>query len=347
MGGATRDAYGKTLVELGEENPDIVVLDADLSESTRTKKFAEKFPERFFNMGIAEAHMVSTAAGLASCGKIPFISSFAVFMMCKGFDQLRMCVAYPGLNVKVVASHGGISIGEDGPSQQSVEDLALACALAGFRVAAPADPWATRCLVRQAAEIRGPVYIRVGRPPAPILYSDKDKIEFGRATVHGLGRDVTVLTNGLLVAEALKASDLARQEGLDLGVVDVHTLKPLDVEKVEEAARASGALVVAEEHLLAGGLCSQVAMAAANSRPVPIEFVGLQDTYAESGKPMELLEKYGLTAASILRAAERAAQRKDAGRPRRLNRAPGDKRRLSPPNARPRRGRALRPAKQP
>ncbi|MFQ5692545.1 MAG: transketolase family protein [Nitrospinota bacterium] len=315
LGGATRDAYGETLVELAEENPDIVVLDADLSESTRTKKFGERFPDRFFNMGIAEANMVSAAAGLASCGKVPFISSFAVFLMCKGFDQLRMCVAYPGLNVKVVASHGGISIGEDGPSQQSVEDLALACSLAGFRVAVPADPWATRCLVRQAAESVGPVYIRVGRPPAPVLYSEKDKIEFGKAVIHRLGKDVNILTNGLLVAEALKASDKAREANLDVGVVDVHTLKPLDAEAVAEAARASGALVVAEEHLLTGGLCSRVAMAVAETHPVPVEFVGLRDTYAESGKPEELLDKYGLTAPSILAAAERAAKKKDAGHP--------------------------------
>ena len=315
MGEATRDAYGKTLVQLGEENPDIVVLDADLSESTRTKKFGEKYPDRFFNMGIAEANMISAAAGLASCGKIPFISSFAVFMMCKGFDQLRMSVAYPGLNVKVVASHGGISIGEDGPSQQSVEDLALASSLPGFRVAVPADPWATRCLVRQAAGIAGPVYIRLGRPPTPLIYSEKEKIEFGKAVIHNLGKDVNILTNGLLVAEALKASDLAREKNLDVGVVDVHTLKPLDVDAVTQAARTSGALVVAEEHLLVGGLSNQVAMAVARTCPVPIEFVGIEDTYTESGMPMELLEKYGLTAPYILQAAKRAARKRDAGHP--------------------------------
>ena len=314
VGGATRDAYGKALVELGEENPDIVVLDADLSESTRTNKFGEKFPDRFFNVGIAEANMVSMAAGLASCGKIPFISSFAVFLMCKGFDQLRMCVAYPGMNVKVIASHGGISIGEDGPSQQSVEDLALACSLPGFRVAVPADSWAARCLVRQAAELSGPVYLRMGRPPAPIIYSEKDKIEFGRAAVHHLGKDVNILTNGLLVAEALKASDLAGEENLDVGVVDVHTLKPLDVDTVIHAARMSGALVIAEEHLLVGGLSNQVSLAVAQSHPIPIEFVGLEDTYAESGKPAELLEKYGLTAPFLLRAVERVLQKKEAGR---------------------------------
>ncbi len=313
VGGATRDAYGKALVELGEENPDIVVLDADLSESTRTKKFSEKFPDRFFNVGIAEANMVSMAAGLASCGKIPFISSFAVFLMCKGFDQLRMCVSYPGMNVKVIASHGGISIGEDGPSQQSVEDLALACSLPGFRVAVPADARAARCLVRQAAELSGPVYLRMGRPRAPIIYSEKDKIEFGRAAVHHLGKDVNILTNGLLVAEALKASDLAGEENLDVGVVDVHTLKPLDVETVIQAARMSGALVVAEEHLLVGGLSNQVSLAVAQSHPVPIEFVGL-DTYAESGKPFELLEKYGLTAPFLLRAVEKVLRKKEAGR---------------------------------
>jgi transketolase len=179
----------------------------------------------------------------------------------------------------------------------------------------PADPWSAKCLVRQAAEFDGPVYIRVGRPPAPILYSEDDKIEFGKAVIHHLGKDVNILTNGLLVAEALKASDLARAENLDVGVVDVHTLKPLDVETVVEAAGASGALVVAEEHLLVGGLSNQVALAVGLHCPVPLEFVGIQDTYAESAKPMELLEKYGLTASSILHAAERAAQRKGADKP--------------------------------
>lgn len=311
MGGATRDAYGKVLLELGAQNPDIVVLDADLAESTRTKKFGEKFPERFFNVGIAEANMVSIAAGLASSGKIPFISSFAVFLLCKGFDQLRMCVAYPGLNVKVVASHGGISIGEDGPSQQSVEDLALACALPGFQVASPADPWSAECLVRQAAEIVGPVYIRVGRPPSPIIYPNEEKIQFGQAVIHHLGKDANILTNGLLVAESMKACDLAKEDNLDIGVVDVHTLKPLDVESITKAARAAGALVVAEEHLLVGGLSNGVSMAVAQNHPVPIEYVGLDDSYAESGKPRELLEKYGLTAPSILRAVERVIQKKD------------------------------------
>lgn len=310
LGGATRDAYGKVLQELGEQNSNIVVLDADLAESTRTKKFGEKFPDRFFNVGIAEANMVSIAAGLASAGKIPFISSFAVFLMGKGFDQLRMCVAYPGLNVKVVASHGGISIGEDGPSQQSVEDLALACSLPGFRVVVPADQSSAECLIRQAAEVVGPVYVRVGRPPSPIIYGNEEKIELGKSVTHHLGKDVNILTNGLLVAESIKASDLAREENLDVGVVDVHTLKPLDVESVTEAARAAGALVVAEEHLLVGGLSNLVSMAVAQNYPVPIEFVGLNDTYAESGTPAELLERYGFTTSSILRAVERVFQKK-------------------------------------
>ena len=309
LGGATRDAYGKVLQELGEQNSNIVVLDADLAESTRTKKFGERFPDRFFNVGIAEANMVSIAAGLASSGKIPFISSFAVFLMGKGFDQLRMCVAYPGLNVKVVASHGGISIGEDGPSQQSVEDLALACSLPGFRVVVPSDQWSAECLIRQAAEIVGPIYIRVGRPPSPIIYGNEEKIELGKSVVHRLGKDVNILKNGLLVAESIKASDLAKEENLDVGVVDVHTLKPLDVESVTEAARAAGA-VVAEEHLLVGGLSNVVSMAVAKNHPVPIEYVGLDDTYAESGKPAELLERYGFTTSSILSAVERVLQKK-------------------------------------
>ena len=310
LGPATRDAYGETLLELGKENPDIVVLDADLSESTRTKKFGETFPERFFNVGIAEANMVSVAAGLARTGKIPFISSFACFLLCKGYDQLRVGVAFPQSNVKIVASHGGISIGEDGPSQQSVEDIALACALPGMWAVVPADQEATSALVRKAVEHVGPVYVRVGRPKVPIVYPDGSSFELGKAFVHRLGKDATIVANGLLLVEAFKAEDILRQKGLDVGVIDMHTVKPVDEEAVAEAARASGALVTAEEHLLTGGLANQVVQAAARTHPVPIECVGIKDTYAESGTPEQLMEKYGLTASRVVRAVETVVQRK-------------------------------------
>lgn len=312
LGEATRDAYGKVLVELGAERPEIVVLDADLSSSTRTARFAAKYPDRFFNVGIAEANMVGIASGLASVGKLPFISSFAVFLMCKGFDQLRQSVAYPRLNVKVVASHGGISIGEDGPSQMSVEDVALACSLPGFVVCVPADEVATRQLVRQVADHPGPAYVRVGRPRAPLVYGADDVLTLGKASTLRDGRDATLIANGLQVAEALDAAEILAERGISVRVLDLHTVKPVDVEAVARAAQETGALVVAEEHLVTGGLGAMVAQAAAQTVPVPVEFVAIQDTYAESGTPRELLERYGLVAADMVRAVERVLARKGA-----------------------------------
>ncbi len=309
-GMATRDAYGKTLVELGKENPNIVVLDADLSKSTKSVLFAREFKDRFFNMGIAEANMVSTAAGLATCGKIPFASSFASFLMCKTFDQLRMSVANPHLNVKLVGSHGGISIGEDGASQMGVEDIALACSLPGFVVMVPADEIATRALVRLAAEHAGPVYIRTGRPKAPIVYQPGVRFEIGKANVLREGRDITVIANGLLVQEAMEAACQCGEKGIDVRVVDMHTVKPVDVDAIIQSARTTGAIVVAEEHLLSGGLGAAVAQVAAEHSPVPMGFIGLRDTYAESGLPTELFQKYGLTAGHIVAEIEKTVKRK-------------------------------------
>ena len=309
-GMATRDAYGKTLVELGKENPNIVVLDADLSKSTKSILFAREFKDRFFNMGIAEANMVSTAAGLATCGKIPFASSFASFLMCKTFDQLRMSVANPHLNVKLVGSHGGISIGEDGASQMGVEDIALACALPGFVVMVPADEIATRALVRLAAEHAGPVYIRTGRPKAPIVYQPGVRFEIGKANTLREGRDITVIANGLLVQEAMEAACLCSEKGIDVRVVDMHTVKPIDVDAIAQSARTTGAIVTAEEHLLSGGLGAAVAQVAAEHSPVPMGFIGLRDTYAESGLPAELFQKYGLTAGHIVAEIEKTIKRK-------------------------------------
>ncbi len=311
LGKATREAFGEALVELGKENPDIVVLDADLNNSTKTDLFARTFPERFFNVGIAESNLVGVAGGLASCGKVPFIASFACFMMGNAFDQLRMSVAFPRLNVKVVGSHGGISIGEDGPSQMSVEDVALACALPGFAVLVPADQEATVALVKAAAAHQGPVYIRVGRPKVPIVYRNGGEFTIGRANRLREGRDVALIANGLMVAAALEAAYLLHQEGIEALVLDLHTVKPLDEEAVILAAQ-TGAIVTAEEHLIWGGLGSAVARVVAARCPVPMEFVSLGDTYAESGKPEELLEKYGLTAEAIVRAAQQAIARKKA-----------------------------------
>lgn len=312
LGDATRDAYGKTLVELGKENPDIVVLDADLSKSTKTGLFAKQFPDRFFNVGIAEANMVSMAAGLASTGKIPFASSFAVFVICKAFDQLRMCVAYPGLNVKIVASHGGISIGEDGPSQQSIEDLALVNSLPGFVSIVPADAISTFALVRLAALHKGPVYIRTGRPKTSILYKEGEVFEIGRAKIHGEGKDVAIIANGLLVAEALKAACQLAKEGINATVLDMHTVKPLDQKNLIDVVGKTMCVVVAEEHLATGGLGTQVAHCLAEHCPVPVEFVAVMDRYAESATPDELLDKYGLRSSNIIQAVKKVIGRKRA-----------------------------------
>lgn len=310
LGPATRDAYGQTLIELGKENPNVVVLDADLSKSTKTAGFGEKYPERFFNMGIQEADMVGVAAGLAAAGKIPFVSSFACFLVCKSYDQLRMAVAFPELNVKIVTSHGGISVGEDGASQQSIEDIALMVTLPGFAVMVPSDGPQTKALVREAANHQGPVYIRTGRPKAPLIYPDNSKFEIGKGVRLREGKDVTLVANGLLVFEALQAAEKLKSEGIEAGVLDFHTVKPLDEKLLLEEVSRTNAVVVCEEHQIWGGLGSAVARFLAGEHPAVMEFVAIQDTYAESGTPDELLEKYGLTAPHVAEAAKRAVARK-------------------------------------
>ncbi len=310
LGAATRDAYGKALVELGKENPDVIVLDADLSKSTRTDVFGKAFPDRFMDIGIEEANLVGIASGLASCGKIPFISSFACFLMCKGYEQLRVGVAFSELNVKVVTSHGGISVGEDGASQQSVEDFALAGTLPGFTVICPADEFSGKALIKQAAYHKGPVYVRTGRSKAPLIYNEKSQFQIGKGIKLRDGKDVTLIGTGLLVFEALEAAELLKQNGIDAAVVDMHTLKPLDKELLLAEAKRTGAFVVAEEHLIWGGLGSVVSQFASQNHPLPVEFVGLNDTYAESGKPEELFEKYGLTSRAIAQAAQKAVSKK-------------------------------------
>ncbi|HEX3742618.1 MAG TPA: transketolase C-terminal domain-containing protein [Bryobacteraceae bacterium] len=310
LGAATREAFGRALVELGRENKDVVVCDADLSKSTMTAYFAKEFPERFISLGIAEANMCAVGAGLALAGKIPFVSSFSAFAMNKGFEQLRCCVAYPHVNLKVVGTHSGISIGEDGPSQMSIEEIGLACSLAGFVVMAPADEVSTKALVKAAAAHMGPVFIRTGRPKAPIVYSADHKFEIGKAVQVADGKDVTIIASGLLVAQALLAADTLEGEGISARVIDLHTAKPLDREAIAKAASETHAIVVAEEHLVDTGLGVRVAQVVAESRPCPMEFVGIQDTYAETGQPDELMEKYGLMARDIVAAVRKAVARK-------------------------------------
>jgi transketolase len=302
LGKSTREAFGLALAELGERDPDVVVLDGDVHNSTRTEHFARRFPERFFNVGIAESNLVSVASGLAASGKRPWLASFACFVMCNAFDQLRMSVAFPALDVKVVGSHAGISIGEDGPSQMGIEDVALACVLPNFTVVVPADEHSTRQAVFALAQERGPAYLRVGRPNVPIVYPENPPFRLGKANLLRDGQDATIIANGLMVAAALQAAEELAQQGVRARVLDVHTVKPIDHEAIVQAARQTGRIVVAEEHLKHGGLGSAVAQVVVEHCPVPMRFVALNDTYAESGSPEDLLRKYGLTAADIVRA---------------------------------------------
>jgi transketolase len=312
LGAATREAFGKALVDLGEKNPDVVALDADLSKSTYTALFGAKFPERFFECGIAESNMVGIAAGLASMGKIPFASSFSAFVVNKGFEQMRVTAAFPRTNVKIVGTHSGISIGEDGPSQMSVEDIALTCALAGFTVISPADEFAMASLVHRAAEHFGPMFIRAGRPKASVIYGPDQVFEIGKSIQLIDGKDVTLIAHGLLVAESIRAAQQLEAEGISVRVIDMHTIKPIDREAIAKAARETGAIVVSEEHLVDCGLGARVAQVVSETTPALMEFVGIQDTYAESGTPDELLDKYGLRAVNVVAAAKKVLARKRA-----------------------------------
>jgi transketolase len=304
-----RDAYGKTLVELGKENPDIVVLDADLSRSTMTYFFAREFPSRFFDCGIAEQNMASIAAGLAASGKIPFASTFAIFAPGRCFDQIRMSIAQPGRNVKLVATHGGVSVGEDGTSHHSVEDLALVGALPGFTVIVPADAIETAQAVRAAAATYGPFYIRLCRPKTPLVYSEDYRFNLGRAVMMREGKDATIMAIGLMVSAALEAAENLGQEGIDCRVLNMSTFKPIDETAIVNAAVETGAIVTAEEHLEHGGLGSIVARVIAGNQPVPVEFVAIKNTYAKSGRAGELLQRYGLTARDIEQAVRRVVER--------------------------------------
>jgi transketolase len=307
---ATRDAYGKTLLELGRENPRVVVLDADLSGSTKTGLFAKEFPDRFFNAGIAEANMVGMAAGLASGGMIPFASTFAVFAAGRAFEQIRQSLAYPKMNVKIVATHGGITVGEDGGSHQSVEDLAIMRALPNMTVLCPADGPETSAAIRAAAAMQGPVYVRLGRAKVPVIFPGGCAFTVGRGATLREGRDLTFITTGLMSAMALDAARILEAEKISARVIHLGSIKPLDVELVLRAARETGAVVTAEEHSVIGGLGGAVCEALAEGFPVPVERVGLRDVFGQSGTGEELLAHYGLTPAHLVEAAERVLKRK-------------------------------------
>ena len=305
-----RDTYGQTLVELGRENPDIVVLDCDLSKSTMTQYFARQFPNRFFDCGIAEQNMVGIAAGLAASGKIPFASTFAVFVPGRCFDQVRMSIAYPHLNVKLVATHGGISVGEDGASHHAIEDLSLALSLPGFTVIVPADGIETAAAIRAAAANEGPFYIRLCRPKLPSVYGRDYRFAIGKAVTLRPGKDVTIIAVGLLVTPALEAAASLEKEGIACRVINMPTIKPIDEAAIIQAAAETGAIVTAEEHLEHGGLGSLVAQVVARNHPVPMAFIAIKDTYAKSGTSPQLLQRYGLTAKDIERASREVLKKK-------------------------------------
>ena len=307
---ATRDAYGEVLAELGAENADVVVLDADLSGSTKTAVFAKKFPERFFNMGIAEANMVGTAAGLAAGGKIPFVSTFAIFAVGRAWEQMRQSVAYPRANVKIVATHSGVTVGEDGGSHQSIEDIAITRAVPNMTVIVPADGEETRQAIRAAAAYKGPVYVRLGRNKVPTIFGDDYRFAIGKGVQLREGADLTFVATGLMTAQVLLAAEQLAKVGISARVVHLATIKPLDEEIIVAAARETGAIVTAEEHSIVGGLGGAVAECLAERFPAPLVRVGIKDRFGTSGKAEELLKYFGLMPEDLVAAAHEVLARK-------------------------------------
>jgi len=302
-----RDVFGDALLEVCRHNPRVVVLDGDLGNSTKAETVRHAFPERFFNLGIAESNLVCVGAGLAACGFIPFITSFSSFLLCNAYDQLRLAVALSNINAKVLGSHGGITLGKDGPTQMGIEDLALVGGMPTFVMLVPSDPASMHKAVQAAVDHVGPVWLRSSRVAMPHIYPEDDcPFTIGKANVARYGNDVTIIGCGIMVAMALDAAAMLAEEGIQARVVDMHTLRPMDKETIVAAARETGAIVTAEEHLLTGGMGSNIARIVASTHPVPMRFVGLADTYTESGDPEDLLEKYGLTAEHIAAAAREA-----------------------------------------
>ena len=299
---ATRAAYGEFLVEEGKVNPNMVVLDADLSGSTKTKSFGSEYPDRFFKFGIAEQDMMGAAAGLALSGKTVCASSFAMFAAGRGFEIIRNSIGYTHANVKVCATHAGITVGEDGATHQTFEDLALMRTIPGMTVVNPCDAASAKILLKQVVEMDGPAYVRLGRAAVPVFYDETAPLKLGKGNELRPGKDVTVIATGIMVSAAMEAASILEGEGIDVRVIDIHTLKPLDEEIILKAAKETGRIVTAEEHSIIGGLGSAVAEVTSRNCPVPIRMVGQQDTFGESGKPDELLEKYGMTAADIVQA---------------------------------------------
>lgn len=310
MGKATREAYGDALRDVGAELKDIVVLDADLSKSTKTAVFAKAHPDRFFNVGIAEQNLMGTAAGLAAAGKIPFVSTFAMFAAGRAFEQVRNSICYPKLNVKIAATHAGLTVGEDGASHQAIEDISLMRSIPNMTVIVPADATEARKAVEFAAKYKGPVYLRLGRSSTPDIFGDSYEFEHGKAVQLADGKDLTIIATGIMVAPARKAAEELIEMGISARVLNIHTIKPIDKEAIAKAAQETGAIVTCEEHSIIGGLGSAVAEVIVETTPVPLERVGVMDTFGESGKPDALLVKYQLTTADIVKAAKRVISRK-------------------------------------
>ena len=307
---STRVEYGKILAELGKEHPEIVVLDADLSGSTQTARFAKVFQDRFFNVGIAEQDMMGTAAGLALGGMVPFASTFAIFATGRAWEQIRQTIAYGNLNVKIVASHGGITVGEDGGSHQAIEDLALMRVLPNLAVLVPADGPEVRAMVRWAVTYEGPVYIRTSRVPFPVIHDNGYTFELGRGHILREGDDVTLVGLGLMVHHCLAAAELLAKQGISARVLNISCLKPLDWELLVDSARRTGCVVTAEEHVATGGLGSAVSEVLSEMCPTPLRRIGIRDTFGLSGKPDDLLKHFGLTPEDITRAALAVITRK-------------------------------------
>lgn len=301
---ATRQSYGEALVELGNDNKNVVVLDADLSTATKTELFGKKFPDRFFDMGISEQDMMSTAAGFATCSKIPYVSSFAVFAAGRAYDQIRNSICYPKLNVKICATHAGITVGEDGASHQMLEDISMMRTLPNMTVICASDDVQTKWAVKEIAKIDGPVYLRLSRFATPIIYEENEKFEIGKAVQIGEGTEAAIIATGDVVSEAIKAKELLEKEGINVRVIDMHTIKPIDKEIVIKCAKETKKIITIEDHNIIGGLGSSVCEVLAETEPCKVIRMGIKDTFGKSGKAEDLMKYYELTAEDIVKAVK-------------------------------------------
>lgn len=301
---ATRQSYGEALLELGKENENIVVFDADLSTATKTNLFAKEFPNRFFDMGIAEQNMISTAAGMATCGKIPYASTFAVFAAGRAYDQIRNSVCYPKLNVKICATHAGITVGEDGATHQMIEDISLMRTLPNMTVISTSDDLQTKWAVKEISKINRPVYLRLSRLATPIIYDENQKFEIGKAVQIGEGTDATIFATGVTVSEAIKAQGILKEKGINVRVIDVHTIKPIDKEMIVKCAKETKKLISIEDHNIIGGLGSAISEVLTDECPTKLIRLGIKDTFGKSGKATELMKYFGITAEDLARQME-------------------------------------------